>query len=325
MEILGDYLFHRLVVAGEAIAIEAEAFGSVVTATELDSVGTEFAQAPPLLGAVLCGERAGGESVTGGDAVGEEVSNREVGVEVSGVLGNRVGERTLQYLWKDVTGGRYKAPNLYLGKTRLQTGDCVWTDDFRRNPCWTNAAGQPVMGILGMDCLRNYCVQLDFEAARARFLESGCIERAGLGRAFPLTVYPRGLNGYVAIHGTFTGTKGVRPLVDTGCLVDGILDPKEFQLELRTQKAAWTNRFTGRLGFQRYAALFPRAKFAGETYTDLTLDQSPGLVVGGKTNHVNVIGLPFLARHLVTLDFPKKTVYLKRRDLEPMANQAPPP
>jgi hypothetical protein len=77
----------------EALTIEAEALGSVVTATELDGVGTEFAQAPPLLGAVLCGERAGGESVTGGDAVGEEVSNREVGVEVSGVLGKLAGER----------------------------------------------------------------------------------------------------------------------------------------------------------------------------------------------------------------------------------------
>ena len=65
----------------------------MVTATELDGVGTEFAQAPPLLGAVLFGERAGGESVTGGDAVGEEVSNREVGVEVGGVLGKLPGER----------------------------------------------------------------------------------------------------------------------------------------------------------------------------------------------------------------------------------------
>jgi hypothetical protein len=93
VETLGDFLFRRLVVAGEAIAIEAEALGSVVTATELDGVSTELPQAPPLLGAVLCGERAGGESVTGGDAVGEEVSNREVGVEVSGVLGKLPGER----------------------------------------------------------------------------------------------------------------------------------------------------------------------------------------------------------------------------------------
>jgi hypothetical protein len=78
---------------GEAIAIEAEALGGVVTATELDGVGTEFAQAPPLLGAVLCGECAGGEGVTGGNGVGEEVSNREVGVEVSGVLGKLPGKR----------------------------------------------------------------------------------------------------------------------------------------------------------------------------------------------------------------------------------------
>jgi hypothetical protein len=42
VETLGDFLFRRLVVAGEAIAIEAETLGGLVTATELDGVGTEF-------------------------------------------------------------------------------------------------------------------------------------------------------------------------------------------------------------------------------------------------------------------------------------------
>jgi hypothetical protein len=82
---------HRRLV--DALRIETEALGSVVTATELDGVGTEFAQAPPLLGAVRCGERAGGESVTGGNGVGEEVSDREAGAEARGVLGKLPGER----------------------------------------------------------------------------------------------------------------------------------------------------------------------------------------------------------------------------------------
>jgi len=54
------------------------------------------------------------------------------------------------------------------------------------------------------------------------------------------------------------------------------------------------------------------ATFGGETYTDLILAQAPPLVVGGRTNYLNAIGLPFLARHLVTLDFPRRTMYLKR-------------
>jgi hypothetical protein len=48
VKIPGDFLCRRLMVAGEALAIEAEAPGGVVSATELDDIGTEFAQAPPL-------------------------------------------------------------------------------------------------------------------------------------------------------------------------------------------------------------------------------------------------------------------------------------
>ncbi len=232
-------------------------------------------------------------------------------------LGTRLKPTTSRYAWREMTGGIYRAPKLYLGKTPLRSSDTVLTGDLGL----TNTAGQQVKGVLGMDCLRHYAIQLDFVAARMRFLDPKHLA-GGLGRAFPLTVYPAGASGYVTVHGTFTGRKGVNPIVDTGCRVDGVLEPKEFQLALREQKVAWTNEFRDPRGFQRCTAFFPRAVFAGETYTNLTLDRAPALIVKNRTYYINAIGLPFLARHLVTLNFPQKTMYLKRTDVGPLANQS---
>jgi hypothetical protein len=57
--------------------------------------------------------------------------------------------------------------------------------------------------------------------------------------------------------------------------------------------------------------------FADETYSNLTFDRAPEMVGKNRTYHINAIGLPFLARHLVTLNFPRKTMYLKRTEVGP--------
>jgi hypothetical protein len=47
---------------------------------------------------------------------------------------------------------------------------------------------------------------------------------------------------------------------------------------------------------------FPQGTFNGEIYHKLVIDAA---------NH-NFLGLRFLARHVVTLNFPKHTMYLRR-------------
>ena len=79
-------------IPGVALAIQAEALGGVVTAAELDDIGTELAQAPPVLRAVQGLEPASGKGVTGGHAVGEEFGEWEAGLEVGGVLSKLPGE-----------------------------------------------------------------------------------------------------------------------------------------------------------------------------------------------------------------------------------------
>jgi hypothetical protein len=238
-------------------------------------------------------------------------------------LGKRFWERQVHYFRRDGTAGVYRAPKLYLGNTQLRTGEQVWTDDLSQNHYPTNTHSRPVMGILGMDCMGHYAIQLDFAGGKMRFLESDHLRKEDLGKAFPLTVTNF---GQVTIDESFTGTKGVNPIIDTGCVsCDGLLEPKQFQLELQQQKAVWTNEVTSRTGFVRYTAHFDKAVFGGETYTNLFIDKSPAMKGEGRTYYINAIGLPFLARHLVTLDFPKRTMYLKRRSAGPPASNSTPP
>ncbi len=69
------------------------------------------------------------------------------------MLGKRLGARrffTLDRL--NEVEHLYAAPKLYLRKTRLLTG--------------TQVGASGTLGILGMDCLRHYCIQLDFHAGQ---------------------------------------------------------------------------------------------------------------------------------------------------------------
>lgn len=74
----------------------------------------------------------------------------------------------------------FGAPRLYLGNTRVMSGDTVLTGDV----CGPEDC--PYKGILGMDCLSHYCIQIDFAAGRLRFLDSAHLQREALGTPFPV-------------------------------------------------------------------------------------------------------------------------------------------
>src|SRR6267142_2319586 len=82
--------------------------------------------------------------------------------------------------------------NWLLITLQLQNGQdlpFICTSDLKELPF---LSGHPAKGILGMDLLRHYCVQLDFEAGMIRFLNSNELDVATLGKAFPLTFLSKG-------------------------------------------------------------------------------------------------------------------------------------
>jgi len=214
-------------------------------------------------------------------------------------LGRRLETRQIQYGWYGKTSvGIYAAPRVYLGGVPLRTGDRVMTDDL------SHIYGR-MKGILGMDCLHYYCLQLDFASGKMRFLDPDHLDSEDLGKAYPLRI-----SRALATRGNLAGVNGADSLVDTAEYWDGAIKSDIFQRMTQDPNTVATQCWKDSQGTQRFAARFKKVVFDNETYPDLVLRENP--------DGVNFIGLRFLARHLVTLDFPKHTMYLKRTSIGPL-------
>lgn len=209
----------------------------------------------------------------------------------------------------------YVAPKLYLGNVPLMmAGNCIGTTDFRED------FGPRIKGILGLDCLRDYCIQLDFEAGKMRFLDTNHLDKTALGKAFPIEFSSKGqqfesgsdeeghrlefYSPYIHHSGLVDGLD-TNLLIDTGCNGDGVV-------EKGVIKGHHLSRFV-HFFFSSRDVRLGECVWDGNRYTKLR--------VGVGTNVVgcsDVLGLRFLARHLVTLDFPERTLYLKQASASPL-------
>ena len=183
------------------------------------------------------------------------------------------------------------------------TGSNVLAGDLEKP---SSLSGRPIMGVLGMDCLRHYCIQLDFEAGKLRFLNSDRVDAAQLGKAFPLTF--RWACPFIHCS-SLSGGEVAYLWIDTGYNKDGALNSELFRREVRGR----TLRVDGDAanGRKPERAWLPECVWNGETYTNLILGNVDS----------NVLGLRFLARHLVTFDFPKRTMYLKQTSIGPLVDE----
>jgi predicted aspartyl protease len=210
-------------------------------------------------------------------------------------LGKRLRIETAHHLATRFKSASDAAPKLYLGNTRLMMGETVFISDLKY---LSFIAGRPVKGILGMDCLKHYCLQLDFEAGKIRFLEPDGLDATKLGRAFPLHL-PW---GSPRIHQPgLAGGNNVDTLIDTGWLHDDGLG----------EMAPTLKRDSGSMHL-------PECVWEGYTYTNLAVTVTDHALYGKDDS---ILGLEFLARHLVTFNFPKRTMYLKQTRVGPLADE----
>ena len=187
----------------------------------------------------------------------------------------------------------FAAPKLFLGNTRLVTGKRVDT-------------GGGSMAILGMDCLQHYCIQLDFAAGRMRFLDPEHLDTTELGEAFPLV-----RSRYAMIrHASLFGDANEKLLIDTGWPFDGCLTPGLFERAEQDHNGKPIPYFVDGIpkGNAKDMAEFAECNWDGTKYTDVVIGKGP----------LNLVGMRFLSRHLVTFNFPKGMMYLKRTTTEPL-------
>jgi hypothetical protein len=209
-------------------------------------------------------------------------------------LGKKIGDVSMgnpEHWGQHIKSDLYLTPNLYLGNVLLKTsGSNTTTVDLRKLSFET---GYPIKGVLGMNTLEHYCIQLDFDDGKIRFLDDEKADKKNYwGKAFPIIANNADARPFVAQN--LLGAQGPHSLIDSGYLSDGWLRPKSFQ--------QWTNLASPLTNSEAHS---PYGVFDGEKYHDVSLDVQ-------YVDDADGIGLNFLARHLVTLDFPKHTLYLKR-------------
>lgn len=113
---------------------------------------------------------------------------------------------------------------------------------------------------------------------------------AELGKPYPLTFRQ---NIPFIHHVGLLGKSGTDLMIDVGCRIDGLENKN---------------------AINAIAQFLPVCNWDGNVYTNVTVAAvDPG----------NVLGLSFLARHLVTLNFPQKTMYLKQTSVGPLKGESP--
>ena len=237
-------------------------------------------------------------------------------------LGQCLGTDSLWNFGAKYEASRYAAPRLYLGNTPLITDSNTLASDFIGK--LSARLGRPVMGILGMDCLQHYCVQLDFRAGKMRFLDPNRLKTAKLGQAFPMELSSNGQGDpqwyrLFIRQSNLAGGEETDLLVDTGCSDDGLLKPGPFRRELEEQR--WRMPVDAAPDPEPNVVDLPECVWNGATYTNLWLGNGSAAVERGSGE--SSLGLRFLARHLVTFDFPKQTMYLKQTSIGPLGLDEP--
>jgi hypothetical protein len=202
--------------------------------------------------------------------------------------------------------GVYAAPKLYLGNVPLMNGSTILVGPvFDTNNC-------PYKAILGMDCLRHYCIQLDFDEHKLRFLDANKLKRDELGLAFPVN-FTTNRGGVPLVDIKWSTNRNVRLMVDTGFRSPDFSLPSDV-VGPAIQSHGAVETFTGT--FIRDTPveifLFPTVTVGPWTYKNVRFLQHYG--AGGEID--GFMGLPFLARHNVTFDFSNNKMYLRLRHPE---------
>jgi hypothetical protein len=212
---------------------------------------------------------------------------------VESKLGKSLGDVSVVGWGQKNAGHIYAMPRLYLGDVPLRTPSETATYDLGT---LRDGTGTRVDGIIGYDTLRHYCIQLDFVARKMRFLDDNTADKSTWGKAFPI----RDLNvddERPSVEQNLLGQHGPHSLIDTGSNNDGWLMTRNYR--------QWTNGVPIKGQVKK-----PYGLFDGTRY--------PSVSLGAANVESDGIGIRFLARHLVTFDFPKRKLYLKLQTLSPL-------
>jgi hypothetical protein len=209
------------------------------------------------------------------------------------MLGKRLGTAKIRYaVYGEAAVNEFAAPELRVGGVPLRVGTRIQTDRLSRI-----TGIRPVKGILGMDCLQHYCLQIDFAGRRLRLLPPTNRPPVRGGTSLPL----RSARSECFVEGSI-GTHQARFTVDTGWYTDGAIQSELFQQLIHEQRTVSVYAGTTPAGDRTREVVFPQLLLLDQVHRDVLLDEM---------SSENIVGLKFLARYQsVTFDFSGGTMIL---------------
>ncbi|HEV8542234.1 MAG TPA: alpha/beta fold hydrolase [Verrucomicrobiae bacterium] len=242
------------------------------------------------------------------------------------ILGPSIGHKRLRYAWfENATGAKFRSPHLKLEGQPLRLGKTVITDDLSRL-----CPGRPLAGILGLDCLKQYALSLNFRTHHLTLTpEGGGVPGAPVpipspaGLELPLSL----TSGRARVLTTIFGER-VDLCFDTGDPVDAELGPDLFRRALKEQGLISSNHWPSATGQLIEEIEVQNGSWNSFHYTNLILSLAHPVNrfrvnIGGrewgfwKTTE-NMAGLRWLARHDVVFDFPRRRLYLDQHSTGPL-------
>lgn len=192
----------------------------------------------------------------------------------------------------------FDAPEAFLGPFNIQ--DCGEVSCIDLNMV-SSIFGRKVAGLIGLNFLKKYVIQIDFDKGVLSFLQPIRGQNPDWGQELEINYDSIGQPNIIGnIH---NGIK-VGFVIDTGCNTTGGLDRKIFE-EILSKKEVKTSEAllaTASGIVQNREARISGFSVGPFEYEDLIFDEG----------NWSYLGLLFLARHIVILDFPNNRIYLKK-------------
>jgi hypothetical protein len=195
----------------------------------------------------------------------------------------------------------YYAPDAKLGALSLHQGGAVLCVDLTE---LREVTGLDIMGVIGMGFLRRYVLQIDAPGGKLRLMRSGKMAKTpkDWGQALPM---PRAVQGSPLVLGRLYGKYEAPFLIDTGYVGTAGLSGKLFdRLDQEKLFTALARKPVARLGGKGFGSLARVDKFAlGKwSYSGLIFNRAA---------EGNMLGMGFVRRQKLTMDFPNLQAYLE--------------
>jgi hypothetical protein len=187
---------------------------------------------------------------------------------------------------------------LSLGKLPLGSLLSVQTMDLAKI---RKVSGHEIMGILGMDALGRFVLQVDLDAEKVRFLRTA---DADCGVAVRLVSEPQQAP---CVVGRVAGASDEHFILDTGMVGYG---SGALKTELFESLASSNKLHLLKMSFDESGA-GQSAQQNGRMECLCLEEFKHGDLIFARQKE-NLLGLNYLSRYVVTFDFPSRTVYLKK-------------